>query len=290
MLAIWSHPEEAPLSKIHIFEHGDLHMLYNRPLSAPRGLVGALFIRSLDLEELVICNIVDATHFFAACTRRRRIPISPLPWQRLRVLMMTSQDISSRKQPELINTLLSQAGRVAKQMPELRVMELYGVWRESAGVFRYLVTGNSAEISWVSTWEFKLGDEPKYIWWDVAQLREDRLVLQFAPERHLRTYDDPSHFVHQWLVTQGLAPHSPLFAALVHDNLPDPLRRILGVPNVLEVLNKVKSERSEVDKGMVYDTLSEYLRTMGTRSAMEKCKGLSGVVFPANPCGKGKGL
>ncbi|KAI3537064.1 hypothetical protein CSPX01_10362 [Colletotrichum filicis] len=142
MLAIWSYREKPLLSKIHIFEHGDLHMLYNWRLSVRLGLVGTLFIRSLDLEELVICNIVDAIHFFAACT---------------------SRDISSRKKPELFNTLLSQDGRVAKKIPALRVMELYGAWRESAGAFRYLVTGNSAEVTWVSTWEFKLGDEPEYI-------------------------------------------------------------------------------------------------------------------------------
>ncbi|KAK1488618.1 hypothetical protein CABS01_02248 [Colletotrichum abscissum] len=187
MLAIWPYREKPLLSKIHIFEHGDLQMLYNWRLSVRLGLVGNLFIRSLDLEKLVICNIVGAIYFFAACT---------------------SRDVCSRKKPELINTLLSQDGRVAKKMPALRVMELYGAWRESAVVFRYLVTGNSAEITWVSTWEFKLGDETKYIWWDVAQLREDRLVLQFAPERHLRTYDGPSHFVHQWSVTRGLALHS----------------------------------------------------------------------------------
>ncbi|UQC86365.1 uncharacterized protein CLUP02_11865 [Colletotrichum lupini] len=143
-----------------------------------------------------------------------------------------SIDACSRKKPELINTLLSQDGRVAKKMPALRVMELYGAWRESAGVFRYLVTGNSADITWVSTLEFKLGDEPKYIWWDVAQLREDRLVLQFAPERHLRIYDGPSHFVHRWLVTRGLALHSSSSAALGHHDLPDPLRRISGFRDV----------------------------------------------------------
>ncbi|KXH49358.1 hypothetical protein CSIM01_11903 [Colletotrichum simmondsii] len=234
MLVVWSYRDIPRLSKIHIFEHGDLHILCNwrlSGLSVRLGLVGTLFIRSLDLEELVICNIVDATHFFAACKSILRVPRSSPPWKRLRVLTMTSQDISSRK-PELINALLSQAGWVAKMMPALRVIELYGAWRESAGVFRYLVTGNSAEITWVSTWEFKLGDEPKHIWWDVAQLREDRLVLQFAPERHLRTYDGPSHFVHQWLVTRGLALHSSSSAALGHHDLTDPLRRILGIGDV----------------------------------------------------------
>ncbi|KAK1689475.1 hypothetical protein BDP55DRAFT_759818 [Colletotrichum godetiae] len=115
MLAIWSSPpEEAPLSKIHIFEHGDLYMLSNRRLSVSRALAGALFIRSLELEELVCCNIIDATLFFAACTRRRRIPISPLSWQRLRVLAMTSQNVSSREKPELINALIpSWQGREA---------------------------------------------------------------------------------------------------------------------------------------------------------------------------------
>ncbi|KXH68712.1 hypothetical protein CSAL01_07909 [Colletotrichum salicis] len=148
MLAIWSSPpEEAPLSKIHIFEHGDLHMLSNRRLSVSRDLAGALFIRSLELEELVCCNIIDATLFFAACTRRRRIPISPPPWQRLRVLTMRSHNISSREKPELIKALISQAGRVANQMPALRAMELYGAWRESAGIFRYLAIGSFAEIS-----------------------------------------------------------------------------------------------------------------------------------------------
>ncbi|KAK1487390.1 hypothetical protein CTAM01_11847 [Colletotrichum tamarilloi] len=208
MLAIWSYREKPLLSKIHIFEHGDLQMLYNWRLSVRLGLIGNLFIRCLDLEKLVICNIADAIYFFAACTSRVCVPISPLPWQRLRVLTMICQDACSRKKPGLINTLLSQDGRVAKKMPALRVMELYGAWRESAGVFRYLVTGNYVEITWVSTWEFKLGDEPKYIWWDVAQLTEDRLVLLFAPERHLRTYDGPFHFVHQWSVTRGLALHS----------------------------------------------------------------------------------
>ncbi|KXH53064.1 hypothetical protein CNYM01_11395 [Colletotrichum nymphaeae SA-01] len=207
-------------------------MLYNWRLSAPLLVAGALYIRSYNLEELVICNIVDATQFFVFCKSMIGIPVSSPPWQRLRVLTMTSQDISSRKKPGLINALLSQAGRVAKMMPALRVMELYGAWRESAGVFRYLVTGNSAEITWVSTWEFKLGDEPKHIWWDVAQLREDRLVLQFAPERHLRTYDGPTHFVHQWLVTRGLALHSSSSAGLGHHDLSDPLRRILGIRDV----------------------------------------------------------
>ncbi|KAK1450224.1 hypothetical protein CMEL01_07560 [Colletotrichum melonis] len=60
MLTIWSYREKPLLSKIHIFEHGDLQMLYNWRLSVRPGLVGNLFIRSLDLEKLVICNIVDA--------------------------------------------------------------------------------------------------------------------------------------------------------------------------------------------------------------------------------------
>ncbi|OHF03583.1 hypothetical protein CORC01_01302 [Colletotrichum orchidophilum] len=215
-------------SKIHVFEHGDLCPSKNwRFSSFSNNLTGALFNRSFVLEELLVCNFIDAMDFFD-CIKRQPMHTAPPVWQNLRVLTMTSQGISAGGKPEFINGLISDAGRAAKQMPALRVMELYGAWLKCAGIFRYQVVGSFAKIGWASTWEFKLGDESKQIWWDVTQLRENRLVLQSVVEKHVYRYHGPVHFMHVWSVTRSLALHPSSSAALGYHNLPDHRRRFFG--------------------------------------------------------------
>lgn len=180
---------------------------------------------SLQLEEFALSNLIDAEDFFRPFSEPdvgiRLRPGVRLPlWKHLRWLTLTSKTITETADApvpgaenveqdgqdgfmdDAVNDLLHTAGKAAKRMPQLEVMELYSADTLSAGVFCYMVSSGRPSISWRGTWAFRLSEKVKRVWEEVAQLSTG-YNLDITPE-HFIDYRGPAKFIHQNLATREL--------------------------------------------------------------------------------------
>lgn len=116
---------------------------------------------SLFLEQLSASFLIDAKDFFQAC-RPNWI------WKDLVSLALTSRLLNSTEARAEINNMLYAAGIVARNMPKLRIMEIWSGGRGQATIFRYHVMNDSTMISWHSVWDLQLESRVIKTWKAVA--------------------------------------------------------------------------------------------------------------------------
>lgn len=184
---------------------------------------------SVNLEELSVSFMADAADFFEPFTRvNPRGVTTRLPqWPNLRWLTLTSPSLSESVFPDTINNLLRGAAAAAKNMPQLRAMELYNATLWDAGVFRYLVINNVGVVSWTSTWDFKLDRAVKAAWRQVA-LQSTRREPYVFDEVKLPDYKgDREGFIHSDLATRELVLHTVSSADMMGErSFPEPVLRL----------------------------------------------------------------
>ncbi|KAK7426126.1 hypothetical protein QQZ08_007436 [Neonectria magnoliae] len=182
-----------PLSvkSVHIVQHGEGFDKSNRWYRESFcGLGGAVVERSFSLEELALCDLIDAHHFF-----EKAWELQPNIWDNLLFLTLTS-DLLLRDKPlsneekitedGVVKILLEEAATVSECMPVLRVMELFNASDRSAAFFSYEAGNDSAMLAWSSTWDFVLPAATKRCWARVCQ--DKGLFLEVLPEVPVQDY------------------------------------------------------------------------------------------------------
>lgn len=173
--------------------------------------------------------MADAADFFEPFTKVYPRGMTPrLPhWPNLRWLTLTSPSLSESAFPDAINSLLRGAGAAAKNMPQLRAMELYNATLWDAGVFRYLVINNVGVVSWTSTWDCKLDRGVKAAWRQVA-LQSTRREPYVFDEVKLADYKgDREGFIHSDMATRELVLHAVSSADMMDSRrFPEPVLRL----------------------------------------------------------------
>ncbi|KAK6951077.1 hypothetical protein Daesc_007606 [Daldinia eschscholtzii] len=141
-------------------------------------LATALARESRNLEHLSASFVVDAKDFF-----RPFWPLTLAPanrsWDNLETIALTSSLLNPDQPPEEVNDLLHAAGMAARNMPALRVMEIWNGLRTAySGFFRYYDDGNASAIIWRGTWELDL--EPRVIECWTETVRRNTCYLKVA--------------------------------------------------------------------------------------------------------------
>ncbi|KAK7397638.1 hypothetical protein QQX98_012993 [Neonectria punicea] len=182
-----------PLSvkSVHIVQHGEGFDKSNRLFRESFWALGAAVVeRSLSLEELALCDLIEAQHFF-----EKAWDLQPNIWDNLLFLTLTSdlllrdEALSNEEkatQDGVVKDLLKEAATVSRCMPVLRVMELFNASDRSAAFFSYEAGNSTAMLAWSSTWDFVLPASTKRCW---ARVCLDKgLFLEVLPEALVRDY------------------------------------------------------------------------------------------------------
>lgn len=201
------------LKRISIFEHSDAfnRVLYDDPMYRKCPQLGRnLYKRSLQLEELYISNFADARSFLEPYFNKQLNTKLPV-WTQLKQISLTSPVISPVEDVEEINDLLQAAGKAARHMPLLEVMELYNADRTSAGAFTYartadpgyVSTENTSMMIWKATWRLEMDHRVRQTWQStVEKLTGSRLAL--VQEIHLSSYDGPINFLQNMMTGESI--------------------------------------------------------------------------------------
>ncbi|KAI2778459.1 hypothetical protein F4815DRAFT_477741 [Daldinia loculata] len=161
------------LKQLTIFEdpfHRNSLMASNRVCAANNPEIAmTLFRESLNLEHLSASFIVDAKDFFQPFW-----PSTPAytnwTWHKLKTIALTSKLLDPYQPSEEVNGLLYVAGIAARNMPALRVMEIWNGFRTSYGCFfRYYDDGSASTITWRGTWELDLEPRVMYCWTETVR-------------------------------------------------------------------------------------------------------------------------
>ncbi|KAK8064463.1 F-box-like domain-containing protein [Apiospora phragmitis] len=163
--------------------------------------------RSVGMEELGVCNLIDGRHFFSAFDG-----VDPLPlWPDLCILTLTARllpgDQESRDDddddPELrLQNLLQRVAEFACRMPKLQTLELYDATGDGAALFQYSVVDDTPSARWISTWEVEIGVDVKRAWESVPS--PDGLCrTRFLPEKVVGDYKGATDFIATHLLTRG---------------------------------------------------------------------------------------
>ncbi|ROT37559.1 hypothetical protein SODALDRAFT_297800 [Sodiomyces alkalinus F11] len=207
-------------------EQGDINETEPRTCIA---LAMSFARRSIQLEELAVSFMIDARHFFQPFFEARLPASKPeLPfWSSLRWLTLTSSAIHYDEEADRLDAVFLAAGRAAKRMPQLRVMELYNVCKHSAGVFRYMVTegiSGTPSIGWEGTWQYDMGERVKRVWGEVAWANVSK-ALVVRPEEVMK-YEGMFKFIHNNLATRELVLHWVSSTELLGKKEPLPVPRL----------------------------------------------------------------
>ncbi|CAJ2513785.1 Uu.00g019040.m01.CDS01 [Anthostomella pinea] len=213
------------LKKINIFQHCET-------FQGPRAKKDATLARNIEdlgrrshsLEELGLCNLIDARHFFESFSRPRATPRLP-SWKNLRHLTLTSGLIAKDADSASPRDLLQSAATAAKRMPALHSLEIYNATTAGAGIFQYVILDPIAVINWASIWPYNLADDVKRAWKQVAQCH--RLTPTTLEETLIHGYEGPAVFVHCYVVSRALVLHPSSSEAMIGDRVfEDPLVRM----------------------------------------------------------------
>lgn len=178
-----------------------------RPRRTELSVATAFAKSSFQLEELAVCNLMEAQHFFNEVLKCRGGPPTwgKQTWDSLKVLTLTSNVFKKTENPTKINALLQTASEVAKQMPNLQVMELYNAGKHDAGIFQFKLADSEATIRWKSTWYYTLSKGVERAWRTIVRKRNPNIQLQTVSETISRGYAGPMDFIHSNSITQALA-------------------------------------------------------------------------------------
>lgn len=160
--------------------HGELVRTANPSVGA------ALAKTSLFLERLSASFLIDAEGFFQAYQ-------PGWIWKDLVSLALTSRLLNSTEDPAEINNMLHAAGVAARNMPKLRIMEIWSGGRWHASVFRYHATDDFTTVTWHSVWNLRL--ESRVIeTWKAAALEYSRhelcVEVYRMPSGNIQSYGD----------------------------------------------------------------------------------------------------
>ncbi|KAI5919966.1 hypothetical protein F4810DRAFT_684960 [Camillea tinctor] len=133
-----------------------------RPPISP-GIGKEFAIRSMCLKEISLSYMVNAEDFFQAGCKFRT-----LLWPNLESLALTSKCLTQEGSHKDIDSLLYNAGVAALRMPRLHTLVLWNGNERNACAFIYRKTGMSTDITWRSTWGFKLNPLVVEAWEEVA--------------------------------------------------------------------------------------------------------------------------
>ncbi|KAK5989002.1 hypothetical protein PT974_10500 [Cladobotryum mycophilum] len=136
-----------------------------------------------NLKHLCVSYAIDAKDFFADFYTTSTTSASR-EWGKLETLTLTSNLIRLDESPDSITRLLLAAGRAAKNMPNLKGLEIYNVHDLDGGVFRFRVTDEVTVVSWVSSWKFELSEEAIQPWREMyEQSRSQSFEVRVFAER-----------------------------------------------------------------------------------------------------------
>ncbi|KAI1498933.1 hypothetical protein F5X99DRAFT_411531 [Biscogniauxia marginata] len=236
------------LKKINVFQHCETFEEFengdvawgSREKCAELGIHIAW--RSCQLEELNVCNWIDAQHFFKpfshpqAWSRRHN-------WENLRHLTLTTCLITENADNGSLNGLLRTAAKAAMRMPVVHSIKIYNTTNGDTGIFQYIVSNAEATVRWASTWSFFLQKSVRASWAQVA--RRYRLALAFQHEELLEDYEDPATFVHSQLVTRALVLHPSSTADLMGDKTyDDPLEKLRFRPRAPDEMQEALAKQA----------------------------------------------
>ncbi|KAI1806820.1 hypothetical protein F4811DRAFT_509480 [Daldinia bambusicola] len=179
LLSDYSPPQT--LRQLSIFEdpfHHNALMARNQLGSANSlGIAMALFGKSRNLEHLSASFVVDAKDFFQPFWPSTLTSTSH-SWDNLETIALTSSLLDPGQSSAEVNDLLYAAGMAARNMPALRVMEIWdGLGTTYSGFFRYHSDGYGSTITWRGTWELDL--EPRVIqcWTETVRKNTHHLTV-----------------------------------------------------------------------------------------------------------------
>ncbi|KAK2598943.1 hypothetical protein QQS21_005621 [Conoideocrella luteorostrata] len=153
----------------------NLHILYqndrangaqrNRGSEASQDMVEILCRASLTLEEVVICNVIEAGAFFKkmALLEVPRLWDRWKPWSRLRHVTLAT-DAFHPNDRAATRSLLLLAAFTARSMPALQAMELFRVGHTCGAMFQYTNWSERSEgacILWQSSWRFQFEEDER---------------------------------------------------------------------------------------------------------------------------------
>ncbi|KAI0108463.1 hypothetical protein F4814DRAFT_455214 [Daldinia grandis] len=142
-------------------------------------ITAALFRESQTLEQLSASFVVDAKDFFQPFWPSN--PASPnRSWDNLKTIALTSKLLNPYQSLEEVNDLLCAAGIAARNMPTLRVMEIWNGSRTAHGCFfRYYDDGSTSTITWRGTWELDLEPRVMRCWTETVRKNTRYLNVGF---------------------------------------------------------------------------------------------------------------
>ncbi|KAF3058722.1 hypothetical protein GL218_05481 [Daldinia childiae] len=157
------------LKRLTIFEdpsHRNSRMDLNEMGTANNhDITMTLFRESRNLEHLSASFIVDAKDFFQPFWPSTLPPYKNWSWDKLKTIVLTSELLNPYQPLEEVNDLLYAAGIAARNMPALRVMEIWNGFRTTHGCFfRYYDDGSTSIITWRGTWELDLEPRVMQCW------------------------------------------------------------------------------------------------------------------------------
>ncbi|KAK6860701.1 hypothetical protein PG995_004337 [Apiospora arundinis] len=170
-----------------------------------------LALRSLGMEELGVCYLIDADRVFATFDNVRPLPL----WPDLRILVLTANLLPEggaelggedpERGPEYVQTLLKRVAALVPQMPKLQVLELWEADVEYGGAaFQYSALGPNpgATARWVSTFDMKIDDDVKAAWESIV-VDEGHYHVEFLPEKISNKFRGPVDFIARQLLSAG---------------------------------------------------------------------------------------
>ncbi|KAI1773514.1 hypothetical protein F4818DRAFT_452960 [Hypoxylon cercidicola] len=123
-----------------------------------------LVAASRNLEHLSTSFLIDAQSFFYSFWPSNNDYSLGWKWDKLATLALTSHLLDPDHAREEVNDLLEAAGTAARNMPQLRMMEIWnGKLSDTGCLFRYCTNDDSSTITWRSTWEVELVLEDRVI-------------------------------------------------------------------------------------------------------------------------------
>lgn len=137
-----------------------------------------------------------------------------LYWDKLQRLTMTAEAFCVWSGNEAapvdcdsaaINNTLLAAGRAAKRMPKLRLMQVFHADSYAGAVFTYRAESGTTSITWKSTFEFAPDNEVKQLWGAVSRAMSQREPVVI--EELLTNYEGFFKFLEAHIASQAMIVH-----------------------------------------------------------------------------------
>lgn len=190
--------------------------------------VGAeLAQRSRSMQELSVCNVVEAENFFVAFEPSRYYLASSPHMANMRFLTLTTSSISPHASDRRLNlpNLLRNIALFIPHMPALCVFELFKARDVEAGRFQVVVEQEHLQaprivVRWASTWRFTIEDNVKMAWINAAMNCDRRRNVHFEKEELIAEseYFGPAQFIVDYLLTRHNVLHPSTLQDIAEDS------------------------------------------------------------------------